>query len=656
MLKYRVNRRKVNKTKVELTVENISFVDFENLVDEDEQPIGYDGDKVNKIMVTCECSDIDKIKNGSFVTVLNTLFLDYPSTDGLNQERYNFVQDYQVIGANPDNRSFSFYIDKYYTLNPTEIITGENNENAVYLHFDNPHYFDNTDDIIVYFRYTNINGEIVIETVTFEYFTPYVLVSSYDNFQTEDKKKLYSLIFGTQIEEDIAKNVFKFVKRDDEYDKLTQEQYDALEEDEKVFYVLLDNQHEGNLGLVETYRDNFLFGDKTDYEISFERPLGEIKVPIVNTFETTLHQMELLNEHFVNAEKKKAINRITDLEKDVYYPCISNETQTSYKDVYRIKINLHFREHRGEDWLVENESFWNCIEVDEDGKAKIVNENLTDSNISDLLTFLGFTNNDVHYQKNKLKKSFLRLMYFDSTNPANQNMLGYSTVFFNTGDLFAKYIRYIEEEGYTAVNADKNEYGKYKPSEGKIGIRVDRDKDISDYEDNKTDFDDRRLSSQLVVKNKNLSKASSEGFYLYIWKDNEMALPQDLYMKVEFNHAGYGRTVPFMMPYWDSQKWNGKKGIKNINEILDDWNSEAQEQLDEYDRVVWQKDGRKTDGHYGIRQYTKFSYIHLKYRYDKDNDKHIYYLDPDTYGNIDFPKGKDGNEEIEINLYEAKVE
>ena len=46
----------------------------------------------------------------------------------------------------------------------------------------------------------------------------------------------------------------------------------------------------------------------------------------------------------------------------------------------------------------------------------------------------------------------------------------------------------------------------------------------------------------------------------------------------------------------------------------------------------------------------KFSYIHLKYEYDKDNDKHIYYLDPETYGNIN------GNKEIVINLYEAKVE
>ena len=36
--------------------------------------------------------------------------------------------------------------------------------------------------------------------------------------------------------------------------------------------------------------------------------------------------------------------------------------------------------------------------------------------------------------------------------------------------------------------------------------------------------------------------------------------------------------------------------------------------------------------------------------FDKDNDKHIYYLDPETYGNIN------GNKEIVINLYEAKVE
>ena len=116
-----------------------------------------------------------------------------------------------------------------------------------------------------------------------------------------------------------------------------------------------------------------------------------------------------------------------------------------------------------------------------------------------------------------------------------------------------------------------------------------------------------------------------------------------------------------MMPYWDTQKWNNdstKTGIKSFQQILDDWNSEAENSLDDNNRVVWKNNGTTTDGHYGIRQYTKFSYIHLKYQYDKESDKHIYYLDPDTYGSsVTTQTDGNGNEinEIEINLYEAKI-
>ena len=99
-----------------------------------------------------------------------------------------------------------------------------------------------------------------------------------------------------------------------------------------------------------------------------------------------------------------------------------------------------------------------------------------------------------------------------------------------------------------------------------------------------------------------------------------------------------------MMPYWDSKKWSGRKGIKTLQQILDDWNAVKN------NNGTWPS-GK--DGHYGIRQYTKFSYIHLKYQYDKENDKHIYYLDPDTYGNSVINQEEN---EIVINLYEAKVE
>ena len=620
MLEYRVNTKKFDKTKVELNIENISFVDLTNLVDEKNEILEYDGFNKDKIMLICECKDIDKVNNGGFVKTENTLYLDYGVEQVPEITEYNFIKDYQISGVNKNNKSFSIYIDKYFTLNQDKIekiiyndTLGVEEGQNIFLHFNDYHYFDvNDKEIPIYFNTFDENGELTVKTILFGYYSQKVLVGSIVNFQNADADFLFKNIFGI---DDIADNVDDFNEK----------------------YI------EGDLSGIEIYRDNFLFGEKTNYTFSFERPIVNINVPIVNTFETNLTQMELLNEYFVETEKKKAINRITDIEKDVYYPCIPNNN--SFGDVYTIKFNLHFREHRGDDWLVENESFWNCIEQS-DGRAKIINttqnKQMTTDNRSDLLSFLGFTNEDVRFQKNKLKKSFLRLMYFDSTNPANQNMIGYSTIFFDTGDMFAKYIKYNEEKNYVAVNMNENQYGVYNISEGKTGIRVNRES-----------FNEKtRLSSQFVVKSKNTSKASSEGFYLYIWKDNSTPLPQDLYMKVEFNHAGYGRTIPFMMPYWDSKKWSGKKGIKSFTEILEDWNDIKKQQLDQYGRIQWENN---TDGHYGIRQYTKFSYIHLKYRYDKETDKHIYYLDPDTYGNIKYPTGDDGNKYIEINLYEAKV-
>lgn len=617
MLEYRVNTKKFDKTKVELNIENISFVDLTNLVDEENEILEYDGFNKDKIMLICECKDIDKVNNGGFVKTENTLYLDYGVEQVPEITEYNFIKDYQISGVNKNNKSFSIYIDKYFTLNQDKIekiiyndTLGVEESQNIFLHFNDYHYFDvNDKEIPIYFNTFDENGELTVKTILFGYYSQKVLVGSTDNFREADADFLFKNIFGIDINADGINE--KYI--------------------------------EGDLSGIEIYRDNFLFGEKTNYTFSFERPIVNINVPIVNTFETNLTQMELLNEYFVETEKKKAINRITDIEKDVYYPCIPNNN--SFGDVYTIKFNLHFREHRGDDWLVENESFWNCIEQS-DGRAKIINttqnKQMTTDNRSDLLSFLGFTNEDVRFQKNKLKKSFLRLMYFDSTNPANQNMIGYSTIFFDTGDMFAKYIKYNEEKNYVAVNMNENQYGVYNISEEKTGIRVNRES-----------FNEKtRLSSQFVVKSKNTSKASSEGFYLYIWKDNSTPLPQDLYMKVEFNHAGYGRTIPFMMPYWDSKKWSGKKGIKSFTEILEDWNDIKKQQLDQYGRIQWENN---TDGHYGIRQYTKFSYIHLKYRYDKETDKHIYYLDPDTYGNIKYPTGDDGNKYIEINLYEAKV-
>ena len=641
MLNYRVNIQNINKTKVVLPVTSIQFTDFNEIYDEEDEIVEYSGINNDKVILTCECEDVDKLKNGSTINTVNTLILNYGT--------YTFNNKFNIKGVNKDNRSFSIISDKYYTLKPFSIIrnsdinmSGTEQLRGVALYLNEPHYYDGTyfleriytngidvisekdyeklsdeekenyytdtiQKIPIYFRYANKeDGELKEVIVEFKYFSSDTLITTLSAFKkNEDTRNLYELMFNIPITETVKNDI------------------------------------SGNLSGIEILRENFLFTEFTNYYFEYERAVVNIPMPLSNSFETNLYQSDLLQEYFIEDEKRKAINKIVDLEKDVYYPVIKNDN--SFSDVYTLRFNLHFREHRGDNWLVDGNSFWNGV-TQKNGNISI-NKDITDNNVSDLLCFLDFNNNDIRYQKNKLKKSFLRLSFYDSMNPANQNMLGYSTIFLDSGNLFSKYVRHLETDGYTVIGYDKNDYGNYNiDDKTKKGIRVDREYNFDE---------EHRLSSQFVVKNKNTSTASSEGFYLYLWKDNESVLPQDLYMKVEFNHAGYGRTIPFMMPYWDKQKWNNNKksGIKTFDEILNDWKDIKN--VDSGGNVSWQNN---TDGHYGMRQYMKFSYIHLKYKYDKDNDKHIYYLDPETYGNIDFPKGKDGNKEIVINLYEAKVE
>ena len=68
---------------------------------------------------------------------------------------------------------------------------------------------------------------------------------------------------------------------------------------------------------------------------------------------------------------------------------------------------------------------------------------------SDLVGLLDFTNNDVYYQKSKLAKSFLRLSYYDSTDPQTQTLLATSTVFVDEHALFKKYIDNRRRVSYT---------------------------------------------------------------------------------------------------------------------------------------------------------------------------------------------------------------
>lgn len=335
---------------------------------------------------------------------------------------------------------------------------------------------------------------------------------------------------------------------------------------------------------------------------------------------------------------------------------------------------------------------------------------------SDLLSYLGFINDDVKYQKSKLKKSFLRISFYDSDNIGNQNLLHTATIFLDSGDLFAKYIKNIETEDeykttetviaqenpkisfpkdsiltsseykklddvnrkkcvvngelLAVVGGSSSDEDKYTVYD-KAGVAINREpmrkralKD-SDFGDNIDELERLRMSSQIVVTDKNSSKRSSEGFYFYTYKSNDNGVyPSDIYMRVEFNHAGYGRVIPFMMPYIrkseEKLKENSpgyerytatdrKDKIKTFDDICYDWS-----EID-IDRGI-EKEHLKDDSDIGYSavRYMKYCHIKWKYRYDKQTQKHIYYLDPDVYGTGVTSENKHGNNII-LNLYEGKI-
>ena len=99
MLNYRVNIKNIDKTKVVLPVTSIQFLDFNEIYDEENEIVEYNGINIDKIILTCECEDIDKLKNGTTINTVNTLILNYGT--------YTFNKEFKVNGVNEDNRSFS---------------------------------------------------------------------------------------------------------------------------------------------------------------------------------------------------------------------------------------------------------------------------------------------------------------------------------------------------------------------------------------------------------------------------------------------------------------------------------------------------------------------------------------------------------------------
>lgn len=388
------------------------------------------------------------------------------------------------------------------------------------------------------------------------------------------------------------------------------------------------------------------------------KPIDTINIPILlsNYNGTNLHQEFVVDNMFFGVEEQKAINPPIDMEKDIYYPVtiVTDGADSGITEVDEIIFDLHFRTRTINDWKVVSDN--NITFKDKDGNevgAVKCNYNILDyydwssgntSELipqihdeyiskfakyqpSDLLYFLGFTDDDIFYQKNKVGKSFLRLSFYNGNNPNTSDLLYTSTVFMNEGSLYKKFLDYSQGGGqYMSVKEVENVNKRIKNSIISVSYDTYEKYDNGDgvVSDKFTCDESKRLSSRFTIKNMFECAESSEGFYLYLFKNFSQGLrEQTIYMRVQFNHAGVGKTINFTQPFKEDEN-----EIKSMLEFPTD--------------IDILKSGCTLNKLY------ENLFIEIKVKYDFDLRKFVYYLPS-------WLVDKDNLNQMHFNLYELKI-
>lgn len=382
-----------------------------------------------------------------------------------------------------------------------------------------------------------------------------------------------------------------------------------------------------------------------------------------------LHKDFLTNQFYINETTSDLINRVVDMEKDIYYPARFEEKggKEVFTLCHKIQIDLHFRTRDLETWVVNDKNYreeygnqyktnWNLFDsyrystdsaVESSFKPILsLKDDLKYFPPSDLLYFLKFTDEDVNYQKQKIGKSFLRLSFYDSPDPNKQSLLYTSTIFMSETTLYQKYInadktltkyvtvkeRGLLKEENEIINGDTNNVTtsvRYTTDNldiiNHIGVHTEPCED--DKKKRLTFDEEKRLSSSFIIKNRHETIDSSEGFYLYLFKEYSNWLHErTIYMRVQFNHAGLGKTVNFMMMF--HKNVNGDKSMIN-------WSSKYN-----FDRY---KDGCT------LNELYEHIYIEIKVKYDLQNNRFCYYLPK-------WMSEKNSNKNVmHLSLFEIKI-
>lgn len=316
--------------------------------------------------------------------------------------------------------------------------------------------------------------------------------------------------------------------------------------------------------------------------------------------EVSLGSEDYFKQYFGDYIKESIIPDFIDMERIKYIPYrtetaesaasistrggdnptdIFQEISTRRGPVSRITIYPHFRKRTVLDmtnntntfstsgnlyydgWYIDTEDegnqFWNgydwstLINNPNDFNSKFSQFVISCGKTADLIGFLNFTDNDIFYKKHKVSKSFFRLSFYNSKNPLDQKLLSYSTVFLDSSELYYKFIKqkmfveFCEDSrnnvGNMKVEIDNMAYmgGGGNPTPNKnVKIVFCKNNDVNS-----------RVDTKIILTNEYDKTRSAEGFNLYLFAEDipEGKTSRTIYMRIDFNHAGNGKTIPMII-------------------------------------------------------------------------------------------------------------
>lgn len=192
-------------------------------------------------------------------------------------------------------------------------------------------------------------------------------------------------------------------------------------------------------------------------------------------------QSELIDKVFVDVQVENAINPIVDYDKVRFTPL-----NTSNNPINHIMFNLSF-------------------------------SGLPATSYADI----GFSNDDIKFEKSNFTQSFLYMAFFDSDNPLTQKLVTYTTIFSGllAKDLLPDYATQLALYGNTIVGI---------PGQPKLAHDIPLNFSIFNPIHNPRDL--------------------SEGYYLYDYRDElKIGESKPLYMRASFKNAKTGKSTDLMV-------------------------------------------------------------------------------------------------------------